>query len=129
MRFLYLSISADHACSSPSRQAFTRRSSLHPVFGPCVSSRLVPVTFSRRATGPLLTPEQFLDVPEGVGIEDCRPKVAQPFIGTDENVGADQEDKWQVLRDELLHRVVEPLARGRVEGRELTPHQRVDLGL
>src|SRR5882762_715309 len=126
MRFLYLSISADHACSSPLRHAFTRRSSLHPVFGPCVGSRLVPVVFSRSATGPLLTPEQLLDVPEDVGVEDSRPKVAQPFIGTDENVGADQEDEWQILRDQLLHLVVKPLACGRVEGRELTLHQRVD---
>src|SRR2546428_3347987 len=109
MRFLYLSINADHACSSPSRHAFTRRSSLHPALGPCVGSRLVPVIFSRRATGPLLTPEQFLDVSEGVGIEDCRPKVSQPFIGTDQDFGADQEVELQGSRDELLHLVVYPL--------------------
>src|SRR5262245_26627557 len=116
MRFLYLSMSADHASSSPARQAFTRRSSLHPGCGPCVN-RLVPGVLSRRVTGPLLTPVQLLDVPEGVRIEDCRPKVAKPSIGTHENVRADQEDERQMLRDEFLDFVVEAFARHWIESR------------
>src|SRR6266446_3518697 len=87
MRFLYLSISADQACSLPSRHARTSRSSLHPVWGSCVSGRRVPGAPSRRATGPFLTPEQLLDAPERAEIEDYRPKVAERWLSADQDIG------------------------------------------
>src|SRR5215510_10180886 len=126
MRFLYLSMSVFHACSSPSRQARTRRSSLHPTCGPCASSARPPA-FSRRATGSLLMPVQLLDVPERVVIENRRPEIPQPLLGADQDVGTDQEDEWQILRHQLLHTVVQALARVRINGRQLTTHQRVDV--
>src|SRR5215510_13935258 len=128
MRFLYLSMSVFHACSSPSRQARTRRSSLHPTCGPCASSARPP-PFSRRATGSLLMPVQLLDVPERMVIENGRPEISQPLLGADQDVRTYQEDEWQILRDELLHTVVHTLARVGIDRRELTTHQRVDVRL
>src|SRR5262245_24670846 len=125
MRFLYLSMSVFHACSSPSRQARTRRSSLHPTCGPGASSARPP-SFSRRATGSLLMPVQLLDVPERVVIENGGTEIPESLLGADQYVGTDQEDEWQILRDQLLHFVVEPLARVRINRRQLTAHQRVD---
>src|SRR6266446_6248281 len=111
MRCLYLSTSADHARWSPSRHARTRRSSFHPGSGPPCVGPSAPAP-SRRANGSLLTPEQLLDVPERVVIEDCRPKVAQRPMGADEHVWTDQEDQRQILRDQHLHPIVQllPLA-------------------
>src|SRR5688572_28126652 len=131
MRFLYLSISAAHACSLPSRHARTRRSSLHATWGPRVSAggRLVPVVLSRRATGPLLAPEQFLDVPERLVIENCRSKVTQRLVSADQDIGTDQGDDRQVLHNQLLDPVIEALTLGGVERGDLSPHQRVDFSL
>ena len=74
----------------------------------------------------LRAPEQLLDVPERVMVENRRPEVAQSLRRADEHAGADEADDRQVLRDQLLHAIVEALAELRIAGRELPPHQRVD---
>src|SRR3954468_8036242 len=116
MRFLYLSMSAGHARSSPARQALTRRSSLQLTSGPRgVETERLGWPSSWGGTGPPLLPEQFLDVPEREVAENRRPEVAPPPFWADEHTGTDETRDRQVLRHQLLHPIVETFPSPRVE--------------
>src|SRR4051812_8842102 len=107
MRFLYLSISADHACSSPARQVRTSRSSLHVMSG---SRNRAAIRFrvpsSWRGTGPPLRPEQFLDIPQCMIVEDGGPEVTEPLLRADEDIGTHEARDRLILRHEVLHPIV-----------------------
>src|SRR5437879_5826290 len=100
---MYLATSADHAWSLPLRHARTRRASLHVMLGRRNRRARRGVRVSPRRTRGPPAPEQFLDVPQRVMVEDRGPEVAQPLRHADENAGTGKADDGQILRDQLLH--------------------------
>src|SRR6185295_10373492 len=105
-----------------------RRLSLQATLGPRNGRGRGDLFVSLRGTGWPPAPEQLLDVPKGVMVENGRPEVAQSLRRPNEHIRADEADDRQVLRDQLLDAIVQALAKLDVAGGELTPHQRVDFG-
>src|SRR5688572_3268186 len=105
-------MSAAHACSLPSRHAWIKRLSLHVASGPRRSRgrRLLRFLASLGGTGWPPAPEQLLDVPQRVMVENRRPQVAKALRRADEDIGADKADNRQMLRHQFLHAVVQTLA-------------------
>src|SRR5439155_19172003 len=60
-------------------------------------------------------PEELLNVPQRVVIQYGGPEIAQSFLGANQNIGAHQAHKGQVLRHQLLHPVIEALPRRIIE--------------
>src|SRR5688500_8770637 len=101
---------ADQACSFPFRQALMRRPSFHVTSGSRSRRvRRVLPSSSRRTGGPP-APEQLLDVPKRVMVENGRPQIAQSLCRTGEHARTDEADDGQILRDQFLHAVVQTLA-------------------
>src|SRR5580658_643310 len=87
MRFLYLSISADHASSLPSRHSFTRRVSGHAIR----NSSWVPLFRGAifRSHAHLADVELF-NVPQRVRIENRRPEIPDAVFCAGQNIGTRQ---------------------------------------
>src|SRR5439155_13118587 len=110
MSVLYLLISADHAGSLPARHARTSRSSLHPRCGSPTSLDRGEVALSGRATRPLFTPKQLVDVPQRMVIEERGPEIAERPVGAHQHVRAGEKDHREILGDQLLDAVIQPFS-------------------
>src|ERR1700752_2819631 len=123
--FLYFSISADHACSSPFRQSRTRRTSVHDNrASPRAGS---PISIRSAASASLVDIELF-HVPQSVRIEDCGPEVSDTISGSHKNIGARKAYHGEFVCYDFLDAVVQLFALQIVERRELLLHQAVHLG-
>src|ERR1700722_7835445 len=71
--------------------------------------------------------ELFIHIPERVRIENSRTEIADCGLSANENVGAQEENQRQVLRDEFLYAVVQFFAGCVVGRRHLRFHQLVEL--
>src|SRR6185437_2830636 len=69
---------------------------------------------------------QFIRIPERVRIQNGGMKVAHARISRGKNVGRGKKNEWEVLRDQFLHPVIEPLAFGVVERHHLLLHELVN---
>src|SRR5438128_12268523 len=68
-------------------------------------------------------PEELLTVPQRVVVQDGGPEIAQPLLGPDQNIGAYETHKGEVLRHQLLDPIIETFPLRVVELRQLLPHQ------
>src|SRR5713101_7221796 len=99
MRFLNLSIRADHAASFPFRHSCTNREFGHRrSFARVRSSGLWSSGLARF----LLAQEKLLRIPKRVVVQIGGSKVAQARLGSHQDVRADQANERKILSHQLL---------------------------
>src|ERR1700722_4161629 len=126
MRFLYCSISADHASSLPCRHSFTKRISGHASFNSSrveiLGGAMAVARFAR-----LSVDVELFNVPQRVRIENRRPEISDAILGPCQDVGARQTDHRQILGNDLLNPIVQASSLPIIQGDQLLVHQAIHL--
>src|SRR5438270_3286156 len=129
-------MSVFHAFSSPLKHSCTSRSSsavpASRIVGKVSSLAFSSIKFSGVASGLLLSgggvPKKFVCVPKSILFNDGWMEITWVFLRSHQNIGANQINHGQLLRQNLLYPIINFLALLVIHGAQLLRHKLVQFG-